>query len=325
MDLEKALQFVTKYLSDYFFVFISTLRSPRAKFNPLLKESSEDKKILRLYRTDTYGAKINPKLFGFLVINIFIGYNLIRLIPSESNQIDFPSTAIVTLFFWFMYSVIIHFFFSLFGGRGSLADVLSVSLQLFGVLFVVTSFLTLIFASLILTPLINEKVITYFGLNTNIFVQSPILLHFIIELLLLFIYLPIALSYVYRIGYLRIVPASIISALLWIISSYVVFTGVGFGPMAPPPPPSPKVSLFTDPVDPSSGGSYLAIVRVLPSQPQIPVSMFIQGTDGYIIRQIGITDSLGKFTVRVPSGQVGVLDKITCKVSNDSISISVMF
>lgn len=219
MDFDKTLEFATNYLSDYFWALVATLRNPIARFSPLSSNDSEPKPTNLILEPPIKNTvnRLNPKLFGFIIISIFFGTTINALIPNRKNGPDFITSAIVIIISWFIYSTILHLICKALRGKGHYEETLSVSLQLLSVLYVVSNFLTLMFAVVVGVPQIQHWMAGD-SLIMRDLAANPVYLYFIVEFILSIIYLPLALHRVHRFNWKRQVTLLILSLLISILS-----------------------------------------------------------------------------------------------------------
>jgi hypothetical protein len=208
MDMEKLLKVATDYFSDYFFVFFATLRTPTSRFQPINEVNEPSGLIVPKKSSSSFGGpKINPKLFGFMIISIFIGTTLNSVVFGQSSSDILVRDTIIILMVWFLYSIAIFGFCKLLRGKGSFLDTLSVSLQLLAVVYVVSNFILLLWAMILLPllfPILEGEVF-------EILIYNPPVVYYVIQFFLMFIYLPIALKGVHnfnkaQLAFIFIVP-----------------------------------------------------------------------------------------------------------------------
>ena len=198
MDIQQLLQWGTEYFSEYVFVFISTLIKPTVRFHPI--EGQAEDSILFVSdktRSLNIGSKLNPKLFSFTIISIFLGLTLNSIISTRLSILDVFSTSLVVLVVWFAYSCLIYALCKMFGGKGSLWETISVSLQLLAVIYVVSNLIALVWRILVQVPLIFGYLI---GRNQvlDLFIGDPIFFYYFVDFILMLVYLPAGLKYVHR-------------------------------------------------------------------------------------------------------------------------------
>lgn len=214
MDFEKLLKFSTEYLSDYFWVFAETLRSPILRFRPLLtpRDGQSATALASRPGVTAAGPRLNPKLLSFVFISIFVGLTINALIPERKVGKDFVTTAVIVLAYWLFFSCVTHWVCRLLRGRGTFVETLSVSLQLFAVLYVVSSFAAFIWGVLVAIPQLSTPIASLCP-SAELLVKKPFFMYFIFQFVILAIYLPIALKHVHGFGWLR----QLVLAVSWVI------------------------------------------------------------------------------------------------------------
>ncbi len=210
MDLEKLLTFVTQNLAEYYMVFVATLVKPAIRFRPVSIDMPSSEQLIEFRKTVETGSKLNPKLLSFVVISIFLGVTVNALIPNRKNGLDLASTTIIVLGCWFLYSTTLHWFCTLLKGKGSYLETLSISVQLLSVLYVLSSFLSFSLSAILQVPQINDLALKIGGFSGFITLY-PVTLFFLIQALLLTIYLPIAIRYVHHFGWFKQVLVAVLS------------------------------------------------------------------------------------------------------------------
>jgi len=191
MDIEKLLKLATEYFSDYFLVLISTLRSPTLRFQPLHEFKDSPNLVIPKNLSSFYvGPKINPKLFGFMIISIFIGTILNSVVFGQLLSDIFVRNTIIIIMVWFLYSLVIFGVCKILRGQGSFLDSISISLQLLAVIYVISN-LALFLWGMFFLPIIYPTVENQF---LHMFIYNPVIFYYGIQFLLVLIYLPIALK-----------------------------------------------------------------------------------------------------------------------------------
>ena len=203
MDIEKIFKIAIEYLSDYFATFVYTLQSPGLRFRPVPEAAgtAAGGELAALPGGQVRGVRLDPRLFSFVLLSIFIGSTLNVLIPGgRAAQADFPATAVTVLAVWFFYSLVIHALTRLVESRGTLWETISVSLQLFAVLYVASSFAALLWAALVANPTVRSALLALRWPPLSALVNGPVLVYFLIQFVLLAIYLPLSLKGVHRLN-----------------------------------------------------------------------------------------------------------------------------
>lgn len=195
MKPDELLALGRDYLSEYVATAVATLAKPNIAFSPV--EASSATKVQHTASSPDDSVQLNPRLFSYVIVSLFFGYTLLRLIPSEEARPEFVSNAIAILVFWFMSAAIIHWCCRRLGGVGKFVDTTSISLQVFATLYVVASAITLALAAVAGAPAIQKLIVEQFVFGL-LFADEPVLIYFVVQLILLSVYLPLALRGVHR-------------------------------------------------------------------------------------------------------------------------------
>ena len=212
MNFEKILTFANQNLAEYYRVFYSTLTKTTLEFPPVVrKRTNSEKKFGITTKKAESESQLEPKLLVFAVISVFVGTTVSALIPSVKTSPDITAliTIIVIIGYWFLSGTILHWFCRVLRGRGSYLNTLSISIQVFLVLYVLSSFITF----LVSTFLSIEKIYTWgqklgegndVGKFIEFIIAYPVSSYFIIQGVLVVIYVPIAIRHVHRFGWFRL-------------------------------------------------------------------------------------------------------------------------
>jgi len=230
MEIDKIFKWVIEYLSDYIAVFVITLQRPASRFQPLVGHQDSSLLMPVSISTDYIGTKMNPKLFGFVTISIFVGYTLGSTVGERPPTPNLMTTLIVQLAIWFAYASAIHFVCKLLRGNGQFAEVVSITLQLLAVLYVVSNYLTFLWSTLAQTSLFANTVKYGWG---GLIVQHPFTLYNLVHTILMIFYLPIALRNVERFGLVRQLCIATIPIMMSIIMMIVLIGSAIIGSYNP--------------------------------------------------------------------------------------------
>jgi hypothetical protein len=211
MDFDKLLKFSTDYLSEYFFYLISTLQNPRPIFKPYLtQEDDQSKKALivnPLQPDDKF--RLNPKIFSFIIISIFLGLTISMLVPNRKKSPGVLEASVVIILFWLFYSVLIYLISKILNGKGEFIESISVSLQLFASIYVVCNFITLLWGISLsnLGYSYFSKLLNYspFNILPSEVYRSPYHFYFVMQYIILSIYIPIAFKRIHRFKWFNLI------------------------------------------------------------------------------------------------------------------------
>jgi len=263
---------VAQYLSEYWWFFTETLKHPTLRFS-LLKPSSKGTPEIALLSSsqENKHLRLDPKLLGFMAISIFIGATINELIPGRViHDLSFTTIFIATAAVWFCYSFVLHLFCKLFKGQGVFEETLGVSLQLFSVIYVISSLCAFI-GGLILTAISNRSITTFAAPSSSGLINytgfPAIYLFFYVEFILLIFYLPIAVKYVHHFGLVRQVTIGIISSVAFVFLSVISYSFAIMMFTSMPPPVSEIVPfpfrVFVETEPNVFGGTLLGVLTGL--------------------------------------------------------------
>lgn len=288
MDFDKLQAFIIEHASDYLHAFAATLRSPILKFPPLqesktaVQESKtavpQNRLLLVNWKEPVVSQRLNPHLLGFAIICIFIGSTLHAIVPGKKTAPGFVTIAVLVTLSWLVCSCLIYVICLPLKGSGSFIETVSICLQLFAVIYVVSSFAALIGGILIAANSPNAMPLEYVSqgattavplgvtatktvpvsmpapfsshlpfINIKAFFQHPFLLYFLFQTLLLIIYLPFGIKKIQRFrGYkamlaMAALPVSIMPLMFINISTYEVVGTPLNGYVPPEPTPIPQL------------------------------------------------------------------------------------
>jgi hypothetical protein len=260
MNIEKLLELGTEYFSDYFSVFISTLRTPAARFRPITKKHEETDVVLPTKISSSYvGPDLNPRLFGFMMISILIGATLNSVVPGRPPSPDLLTTSVITIAVWIGYSISVFLVCKILGGKGSFLETISVSLQLLAVIYVVSNFVAFIWGSIAQTRIVRGFLLRgSFGL----IVDYPIFVYYPVQFVLMLVYLPAALKHVHRFSVVRQLVVGIVP-IAWTLWATVFFLGSFVRPSILSPTPTSTPPLVLLPTNTASPGLAPTSTRAL--------------------------------------------------------------
>lgn len=189
MEIEKLLKFVIDYLSEYFGVLFSTLRSPRLAFPPqvLTDGTAYPQANVQLPIT-----RLNPKLLSFILISVFIGSVFNTSIPGRSKPPDFVVTTVMVIGYWLLFSALAHIICKAFGGRAPFIQTFSIDLQVLAVIHVLSSFAAFLWGVAV-TEAGSGNAVFYLQRVVGVtLIKTPVYAYFLVQFVLALIYLPLA-------------------------------------------------------------------------------------------------------------------------------------
>lgn len=232
MDFDKIIKFIVDHLANYFSILFTTLKRPILKFPPI--ESKESKKII-ITNSGNELAKdqMNPSLFEFAFISIFIGFTIQSLIPKNGTQPQLIISVLIPFIAWLVVGVVMNIFCKLLRGKGSFIETISITLQIFSVAYVISSVLTLLWGIALLgysqfteeffvypsqPTLFNEITLSFYELppigNYYLLREYPFLLYFIIQPIFILVYFSWALKILHRFNRIKMIVIILILLIL---------------------------------------------------------------------------------------------------------------
>jgi hypothetical protein len=211
MDYENLLKFFGDNFIGWLRVTFLTLARPVSRFE--LTPVDDLPGLIAPEARSEQQLWLNPRLIVFAVISIILGVTVNALIPERETSPALFTTITVILFYWFVRGSLLYVVCWLLQGTGRYLDTLSVSIQVFGTIYVVASFLSLLGTSVLSPDTISEltrglPVTKGFG---------PILLFFFVGNLLLIIYMPLAMKPVHKFDWARTAALFVVWATLLIL------------------------------------------------------------------------------------------------------------
>lgn len=223
MKIDEYIKFFTQYLSEYLGYLISTIKSPVLQFRPL-NQVNKGQIILAdksaAFPTDNDYLRLNPKLLVFVSISIFLGITINALIPNRIPGPDFTTSATVIILFWIISCSLIHFICKALRGSGTYMETISVSLQIYSTLYVLSSLLALLFAAIVGLKFISNLV----SVNTVFFdwiFKNPLYSLFAFYAVLYSLYLPLGLQKIHGFGLVRRILLGVIIILLATLGIFI--------------------------------------------------------------------------------------------------------
>lgn len=225
MDFDKLYAFASGAFSDYFHVLIRTLAGGRLAFEPIaqggeLRATVQSKPSKVEYR-------LNPQLFGFLVLSVVLGVALHSL---QTRELDMGAVVISTVLLtlsWILYSSFTFLCCRIIGGRGSYIDTVSMMVQLLATVFVVSSFFSLGVIAL------AAGLARYGGVDSTILqsiIEDRYWPYYLVHTPLLMVYVPIVLRPIHGFSVSRsllLLVVPLVAALLGLLTLFLLWSARG--------------------------------------------------------------------------------------------------
>jgi YD repeat-containing protein len=204
MKVEEFLKVAGESGSENLAAFVTTLRNAKLAFEPIESESEKHRILAADFDSTVIQKRVNPKLLSFLIVCIFIGSVFTAIIPGRSKAPDIVTTVIMVIGYWLLFGVAAYLICKIFSGQGSLVHTLSVNLQVFAVVYVLSSFAALLWGTVI-TGLVSVRTATYLrGLDGEKLINDPVYAYFLVQFVLLSIYVPLANCRVHGLTFSRV-------------------------------------------------------------------------------------------------------------------------
>ncbi len=226
MEIVDIISFVEKYLSEYARVFLKTLAHPIAQFRPLGATATKDIPVKSHNTTVISGAVSRPELLVFILISIFLGSTINSFVPARKYSGDIIGQVVVISFCWLFFAVFTHTLCRIFRGKAEFQQTLWVSLQVFAMLFVVSSFVNLVGGVFVRHPQVSSLLVSAGRLGDSI-ANNPVYIYFIAQFALLNIYLPLAIKELHGFGWVKPIVIGITLALFWVIFGIAFSSDIG--------------------------------------------------------------------------------------------------
>lgn len=189
MEVEKLFKISAEYFSDYLRVLLTTIRSPKIEFQPI-ELQIENSIVTQCPDSRVTKARLNPKLIIFLLTSIFIGSTLNANVPGRNPAPELVVAMVIVIACWFLFSVLIYVICKVFAGRGTFIHTLSMNLQVLAVIYVLSGFSAFLWG-VVITGLHPETVGIYLrGGIAETLIKKPINMYFVVQCMLILIYLP---------------------------------------------------------------------------------------------------------------------------------------
>jgi hypothetical protein len=223
MDYGQVIKFFEENFYEWSRVALLTLARPVSRFkltpiNPVAPGASTKQDLW-----------LNPKLLAFAAISIILGITINALIPGRKAGPNLFTTVTVILAYWIAGGSLLYIICRSLKGSGRYLDTLSVCIQVYGTIYVVGSFLSLLGAVILRSEAISGIARKLFVLRE--FVKEPILIFFFVCDLLLSIYLPMAMKPVHefdrsRTAALFVVLVILLMILFWLVE-FPIYRSIG--------------------------------------------------------------------------------------------------
>lgn len=251
MNPKDVLNICMDYLSDYMAMFAETLSHPSALYRdvPIDSDKASTSDNASPMIGPRRGLRLEPSLFMFTAISVGIGLILNSLL-SHGKGVDsailktqgwsvFPRVLCMVLLMWLLFGIISHCICWVLTRRGTFAASITVSLRLFGAVYVVAHFVTVL-ANLI-NPGVDPHTWTYaiYKSGYSDWVKYlaedvmwilfhawsyPMNTYFYVQFLLLATYIPLSMKPIYRLNWYHQVILALVCATLAVFLSAKLYS-----------------------------------------------------------------------------------------------------
>jgi hypothetical protein len=195
MELDKILKAGIEYLSDYVEDFLQVIRKPGLHLRPT-PIITEGKEIVTVTDSETVQLRLNPRLVRFLFISIFIGSLVNERIPGRPPAQQLLVISVILIVYWVLFSTVAHIICRAFGSQVQFIATLSAGLQVFAVVYVLTS------CCAFLWGVIVEKLpLQTGGVYMRWLTDHPVHAYFVAQLPLTFAYLVTAMTRIHKFAF----------------------------------------------------------------------------------------------------------------------------
>jgi hypothetical protein len=197
MDIDNIFKFATETFSDYFTGLGQTILG-QPFFQPVAAPSATGHSGIRSEprRSD----RLQPALFGFVVLSIFFGIALEAVRNKEMNKEDLAPIVVFLIISWLVYGSFTYGVCRLLRGSGSFLATISMMLQLLSTVFVISSFGSLcLFAA-------STAIVKFAHFHSSLLdqlIQPGFGFYYIIHVILLLIYVPLLMRRIHGFGVVK--------------------------------------------------------------------------------------------------------------------------
>jgi hypothetical protein len=188
-------------VSWYIHTLVLTLTNPRPAFPPIAVSAEG-----RVFPESAQEFRLNRGVFSFAIASVVLGTILKSVPGSFPDNAGMVGATVVVLIFWLLFSAAAHALARLAGGGASFLQSITVTVQVFGTVYLVANFLALLWfmitgswavagiGRIVSSPALSLPVRSFFETARA---------YFLIQGILLAIYFPFAIHNTHRLSWLR--------------------------------------------------------------------------------------------------------------------------
>lgn len=226
MDVPATLKFSEKYLADYATFFLRILAHPTRASASLGSESADDTGSSLGRLSSTHASFSRPRALAFAIISIVLGLILNSFVPSRKYSGDLAGKVVVISLCWLCFASFAYRLCRLVRGKGGFSHSAWTSLQVFSVLFVVSSAVNLFGGVIVRIPRVSSFLVSLGKLGDSV-ANNPVYIYFIVQFALLNVYLPLSLKPVHGLGWMRCLLVGVVLSFFWAVFGIAFYSDIG--------------------------------------------------------------------------------------------------
>ncbi len=221
METNDVISFTEKYIVGCVMLFVKTLAHPIGRLTTSTNDTTAIDRPLS-----------HPPLLAFVLISIFLGSILNLFVPARKYSGDIVGKVIVVLALWFFFTAYTHALCRIFRGKAKIEQTFWVSLQVFAALFVASSFVNLIGGVFVRHPQVSSFLVSTGKLGDSI-ANNPFYIYFLVQFILLNVYLPLGIKRIHNFGWKRPFLVGIALSLFWVWLGILFLPDIGIKYLKP--------------------------------------------------------------------------------------------
>jgi hypothetical protein len=224
MSPSEAFEAIGDGLSWYFHVLVQTLRNPKVAFAPTAVPAEG-----RLLTEESQQFRVDRRLFYFAIASVIFGTVLKTVPGSVPDNAGMIGATVVVLTCWLALSACAHAVARAIGGKANFVESVTITVQVFAAVYVVTNFLALVWFMIR-----GSWGVAGIGrINSSLDFSPPFRsfletarAYFLIQGILLAVYCPIAVHNTHRISWRR---AIVVFGIIFVLGILFVNLSLYFG------------------------------------------------------------------------------------------------
>lgn len=211
MNPKEVAVFAEEYLAEYISAFLTTLAKPTARY-PMIEAAASPVELAASGVRSVRVQRLNPKLISFMLISIGIAHLLLQLAGGS----HLPSLLGLTLtsILWLIFASVIHLVCRALRGRAGYWETVTISLQLFPVIYVTCALAAVIHSKISPDPAGEAQWLAFFA----------------IQFVLFCIYLPLSMKGPHRLSWPKVIVLGLVGPPLLLVISVGLFLPIFWVP-----------------------------------------------------------------------------------------------